>query len=246
MIGPIVNSASTLLGGVVGGLLGDRLGEKFCTQLPLTFGAASMGMGIVMIVKIQMLPAVIAALVFGAIIGEVLSLEAGIGLVASKTRGIFDRLLPKKDGVYLSQEEYLDKYVGLLVLFVASGTSVFGAMNEGITGDPTILCAKSLLDLLTAFIFASVLGVSVAAIAIPQFAVQLLLLALGKLVMAWTTPAMVADFSGLGGIIMFATGLRICGIKSFPIANMLPGLLIVMPLSHCWSVTLLPWIQTLG
>jgi uncharacterized membrane protein YqgA involved in biofilm formation len=33
---------------------------------------------------------------------------------------------------------------------------------------------------------------------------------------------------------MLATGLRICGIKAFPIANMLPALFIVMPLSALW------------
>ena len=64
--------------------------------------------------------------------------------------------------------------------------------------------------------------------------------------MALTTPAMVADFSGLGGIIMFVTGLRICGIKSFPVANLLPGLFLVMPMAHLWAAVVLPWIQSLA
>lgn len=42
--------------------------------------------------------------------------------------------------------------------------------------------------------------------------------------------AMLADFSACGGVIMLATGLRICGIKIFPIA-MLPALLLIMPVS---------------
>ena len=246
MIGPIVNSASTLVGGAVGGLLGDRLSEKFRTQLPLTFGAASMGMGVSMIVKMHMLPAVIASLLFGAIIGEIFSLEKNIGRLASKARPLFDKLAPRKADAMLSQEEYLDKFVGILVLFVASGTGIFGSMSEGITGDPSILFAKSLLDLMTAGIFATALGVSVASIAIPQFIVQVALLFLGQSIMSLTTPDMVADFSGLGGIIMFVTGFRICGIKSFPVANMLPGLLIVMPISHFWVTTFLPWVQALS
>ncbi|MEF2074689.1 DUF554 domain-containing protein [Consotaella aegiceratis] len=246
MIGPIVNSASTLVGGTVGGLLGDRLSEKFRTQLPLTFGAASMGMGVSMIVKMHMLPAVIASLLFGAIIGEALSLEKNIGRGASKLRFILDKIVPRKADSTLSQDEYLDKFVGILVLFVASGTGIFGSMNEGITGDPSILFAKSLLDLLTAGIFATALGVSVAFIAIPQIIVQLLLLFLGQSIMSMTTPEMIADFSGLGGIIMFVTGFRICGIKSFPVANLLPGLLIVMPISSFWVTTLLPWIQSIS
>ena len=243
MIGPIVNSSATLVGGVVGGLLGDRLSEKFRTQLPLTFGAASMGMGIAMIVKMNTLPAVIASLLFGAIIGEVLSLEKNIGRAASKVRGVIDALVPRKEGI--SQDEFLDKFVGILVLFVASGTGIFGAMSEGITGDPTILFAKSLLDLFTAGIFATALGLSVATIAIPQIIVQLILLFLGQSIMAMTTPQLVGDFSALGGIIMFVTGFRICGIKSFPVANLLPGLFIVMPISHYWGSAIMPWVISL-
>jgi uncharacterized membrane protein YqgA involved in biofilm formation len=46
---------------------------------------------------------------------------------------------------------------------------------------------------------------------------------------------MLADFSACGGIVMLATGLRICGIKIFPIVNMLPALLLVMPISATWA-----------
>ena len=53
--------------------------------------------------------------------------------------------------------------------------------------------------------------------------------------MPLTTPAMLADFSACGGIIMLATGLRICGIKIFPIVNMLPALILVMPVSALWA-----------
>lgn len=79
MIGPIINSTSTLIGGIVGGLIGDRLSDKFRTALPLTFGAASMGMGITVIIKLYALPVVVASLLFGAIIGEIFSIEKNIG-----------------------------------------------------------------------------------------------------------------------------------------------------------------------
>ncbi len=246
MIGPIINSTSTLIGGIVGGLIGDRLREKFRTALPLTFGAASMGMGITVIIKLHALPVVVASLLFGAIIGEIFSIEKNIGRGASKLRFIIDKIAPQKSGSTLSQEEYLDKFVGILVLFVASGTGIFGAMQEGITGDISILLTKSFLDILTAGIFATLLGLSVATIAIPQFIVQMILLFIGQSIMPMLTPEMVADFSGLGGFIMFVTGLRICGIKSFPVANLLPGLIIVMPLSWLWVSTLLPWIQSIS
>ena len=88
---------------------------------------------------------------------------------------------------------------------------------------------------LSAAIFATSLGLSVAAVAIPQFLILATLFFLGRFVLPLTTPAMIGDFSSCGGIIMLATGFRIAGIKAFPIANMLPALLIVMPISSLWS-----------
>jgi uncharacterized membrane protein YqgA involved in biofilm formation len=74
----------------------------------------------------------------------------------------------------------------------------------------------------------------VSTLALPQFAIQLTLLFAATLILPLTTPAMIADFTACGGLIMLATGLRICGIKAFPIADMLPALFIVMPLSGLW------------
>lgn len=250
MIGPVINSCATLLGGALGATLSNGLKEKYRTRLPLTFGGASMAMGIALIVKMNTLPAVVFSLLLGSVIGEMLDIELNIGRLAGKLRGPLDRLMPQKGGgdgpAGLSNEEFIDKFVGILVLFVASGTGIFGSMSEGITGDPTILIAKALLDFMTAGIFATALGMSVAAIAVPQFIVQLALLFLGRSVMPLTTPLLIGDFSALGGIIMFLTGFRIAGVKSFPVGNLLPGLLLVMPVSQFWNTTLLPLIQGLA
>ena len=67
----------------------------------------------------------------------------------------------------LSHEEFTEKFVAILVLFCASGTGVFGAMTEGMSGDPSILYIKTILDLFTAGIFATLLGYAVMTIAIP-------------------------------------------------------------------------------
>ena len=129
----------------------------------------------------------------------------------------------------------LDKYVAIVVLFCASGTGVFGSMHEGMTGDPSILYIKTILDFFTAGIFAITLGYAVSAIAVPQLAIQLSLFFLATLIVPLTTPEMRADFAAAGGLIMLATGFRITGMKSFPVANMLPSLLLIMPISYLWA-----------
>ena len=44
--------------------------------------------------------------------------------------------------------------VTAMVLFCASGTGIYGSLTSGMTGDHSILIAKSILDFLTAMIFA--------------------------------------------------------------------------------------------
>lgn len=244
-LGVIVNSLSVLLGGFIGALLGERVPLKLRNTLPLIFGAASMSMGVGSIMKMNTLPAVVLALIVGSAIGELLGLEKIIEKAATKAKGPVEKLFSgKKSSVSpeaavalesnTSQTEFMEKFVSMVVLFCASGTGVFGALTEGMTGNHTILYAKSILDFFTAGIFATTLGYLVATIAIPQVVVLMLLFLSATFIMPMATPAMIADFTALGGMIMLATGFRISGIKAFPIANMLPGFILVMPISYFW------------
>ncbi len=119
---------------------------------------------------------------------------------------------------------FIQSYVAIIVLFCASGTGIFGAMREGMTGDASILIAKAFLDFSPPR-FSPALGFAVSAICVPMLLIQLTLAACASLIMPLTTPMMMADFSAVGGMLLLATGLRICGIKMFAVVNMLPALL---------------------
>ncbi len=233
MIGPYVNGAALVVGSLAGAMLGPRLGKNLRNSMPMVFGVASMGLGVAMIVKVKFLAPVVLALVLGSLFGEIVQLESGIQKLAGKARGWIEKIA--KPAGEVSQEEFLDKYVAIGVLFCVSGTGVYGSMSEGMSGDPTLLIVKAILDLFTAPIFASTLGLSVGLLVIPQFLVQTTLYLCAALIMPLTTPDIMADFSSCGGLIMLATGFRICGIKQFPVANMIPALVAIMPLSALWA-----------
>lgn len=242
-IGVIVNALSVLFGGLIGGFLGEKVPERLRLALPLTFGVASMGMGITYIVKLKVLPAVILALILGSAIGELIKLEEIIGRCAESAKRPIERLFSSKKSssqeeaaaTLESQSAFMEKFVGILILFSASGTGIFGALNEGMTGDHSILIAKSILDFFTAVIFATSLGYLVGFIFIPQIIILLGLFFGSVFILPMTTPDLIADFTACGGIIMLATGFRISGIKAFKVANMIPALIFVMPISHLWT-----------
>lgn len=233
MIGPFINASTVILGTVLGASLSTRIPERIRTTMPMFFGLVSAAMGIPMIAQVSHLPAMVLSVLIGTCIGEIIYLEKKIGALGSWINQKMSRFSSASNG--MSKEVFLQQFVSILILFCFSGTGIFGAMNEGMTGDYSILIAKSFLDFFTASIFAVTLGYVIATIAVPLLIVQLILAYSAAIILPLTSPDMISDFKAVGGIVMFATGLRICGIKQFPIANMLPALVLTMPISALWT-----------
>ncbi len=168
VIGPFINASAVLLGGVLGALLSQRLPERIRVSMTSIFGLASLGIGILLVVKCANLPAMVLATLLGALIGEICLLEKGVNTAVAKAQNLFRHSRKKP-----AHESFIQNYVAIIVLFCASGTGIFGAMNEGMTGDPSILIAKSFLDFFTAMIFACSLGIAVSVISIPLLIIQL-------------------------------------------------------------------------
>lgn len=230
VIGPFINAGAVLIGGLIGALLSQRLPERIRVSMTSIFGLASLGIGLLLVIKCANMPVMVLATLMGALIGEFCYLEKGINNGVSWMQ---KRLL--KPGKSREHENVIQSFVAIIVLFCASGTGIFGSMHEGMTGDPTILIAKSFLDFFTAMIFACSLGFAVCAISVPMLVIQLTLAFCAFMILPLTTPAMMADFTAVGGLLLLATGLRICGIKMFAVVNMLPALLLAMPISAAWT-----------
>lgn len=235
VIGPFINSAAILLGGIGGAALGERIPASLRKTLPSVFGLAALGMGVMLTVRTAHLPVAVMALLLGAVIGELCRLEYWIGRAGNAVRLLVERRGGVGHAAPADEQAFLDRYVVVVVLFCASGAGVFGSMQEGMTGDASVLLAKAFLDLFTAAIFASSLGYAVAVIAAPQLAIQLMLALAAGFLMPLTDAGMQADFSGTGGLLLLATGFRICGMLNLPVANLLPALVLAMPLSALWS-----------
>lgn len=132
--------------------------------------------------------------------------------------------------------------VTALVLFCASGTGIYGAIVAGMTGDHSILLAKSILDFATALIFACTLGIVVSLIALPQFLIFMALYLLAGMIYLLCTPAMINDFKACGGILLLATGFRMIRVKEFPVADMIPAMALAMPVSYLWTNYVMPFM----
>ena len=231
-VGVICNVLAVALGGLIGSLARNRLSREFKEKLNLVFGICSMGIGISSIILMQHMPAVILALILGTIIG----IATHLGKHIENGGERLAKLIP---GQGATDNALL---VTTIVLFCASGTGIYGSIVSGMSGDHSILLAKSILDLFTAMIFACSLGMVTSLVVIPQFIIFVILFLCARLIFPLTTPAMVNDFKACGGLIMLATGLRIAKIHDFPIADMIPAMLLVWPISYAWAAWIVPML----
>jgi len=231
-IGVICNVLAVALGGVIGTFGGKKLSEEFKQKLNLIFGVCAMGIGVSSIAQMQNMPAVILSLILGTILGIATHLgqriENGGKLLAKMIPGQGDT-----DNALL---------VTAIVLFCASGTGIYGSIVSGMSGDHSIMITKSILDIFTAMIFACSLGLVTSLVAIPQAVIFLALFFCAKLLFPLTTPAMVNDFKACGGLVMLATGFRIAKIMDFPIADMIPAMILVWPVSYAWTAWIVPML----
>lgn len=220
-LGIIVNSSAVVIGGLIGGHYGYKINEDVLDQLPIVFGLSAIAIGITLISLMENLIAVVLALITGAILGEVLKIELNI-------KKALLNLFKKGEN---QKKDTVDLLIIVIVLFCFSGTGIFGALNEGFTGDSKILLVKSIMDFFTAIIFGASVGYTVSLIAIPQFLINLMLYSIAGFIVPLLSLAMLNDFKACGGIITFAAALKVARIKDIRVLNLLPALILVPFLS---------------
>ena len=232
-VGVMVNVASVVLGGIMGSLFGGKLPDRIKKHMNGIFGICAWGMGISAIVLMKNMPAV----VFSVIVGTMLGLCMHLG---ERIRNITGVVLRKvRSGADEQQTQLL---LTVVVLFCASGTGIYGSLDSGMTGNHSILITKSILDFFTAMIFAAQLGSVVALIGVPQLAIMGTIFLLAKVIYPLTTPEMILDFKACGGFLLLVTGVRMLDLKDMPVADMLPAVVLAMPVSFCWTQWILPLV----
>ena len=241
-IGIVVNCLSVALGGIIGAFCGQKLPDKIKTELTQIFGLCAMGMGVASVVLMKNMPAVVFAVVLGTAFGLWANLGKWISKGASWMQKPIGKLIPNQNSS-LSGDAYVSTLVSVIVLFCASGTGIYGSLDSGISGDYTVLISKSILDFFTALIFACSLGGVVSFVAVPQLLIFLAIFGLSKIIYPLTTLDMIADFKACGGFLLIATGFRIAGIKAFPTADMIPAMVLVMPVSWLWTTCIMPLLS---
>lgn len=156
--GTLINVATVLLGTLLGLTLGARLPERTQRTLLQTLSLVTLFIALDMAGNLNRvsggtIPGVILALValaLGAVVGEALGIEEGLGRLGETLRRRF-----RGGG------RFTEGFVAASLLFCIGPMTIVGGLQNGLTGDSSTYVLKSTLDGIAALALAGAYGIGV-------------------------------------------------------------------------------------
>jgi uncharacterized protein len=226
LTGTILNVVTVLLGTVIGVLIGSRMPPRIQGTLVDGLGLFTLLLGVSMGLRVLTDPAglpgdelaVLAAVLLGGAIGEVLRLQDGLEALG----GWFQERLSREG----EPSRIAEGFITASLVFCVGPLTILGSLENGLTGDVRLLAVKSLLDGVAAIAFAAALGWGVALSAITVLVVQGAIAAAAFLVRDVMDERTILVLSAAGGVILLGVALRLLEIRQVRVASFLPALLL--------------------
>ena len=221
MIATIVNCITVFIGSLLGVKLTARINEKLKEVLFICIGMISLVIGTRMCFEFTKTLYVVISLTVGGLIGYLIDLDAGIMRFGS----FLERLISKEHKE--DDNSFAHGFLNASVLFCVGAMTIVGSIRAGIAQDYELILTKSVMDGISAVIFAAGMGIGVAFSIVSILVIQGGLTLLAMLVGDFIPPLVISEISGLGGVMIIMIGLSLLKIKDIKTANFLPALVIV-------------------
>lgn len=220
LLGAIVNSAAVLVCGAVGLFAGKLLSPRIQKAVTSALALVVMSVAIPGIDDSQKPLVPILSMILGVLIGELLDLDKAVNR--------FGDWLQHKTG---GRGRITEGFVTGTMVFVIGAMSIMGSLSSGLSGDHTILYSKSVLDGVSALIFASTMGVGVLLSAVPLFLWQGGIAFLAALLSPYLAADVVAEINAVGSLLIMAISLNMLGVTKIRVLNLVPAML--LPILLC-------------
>ncbi len=230
-LGTIVNVVAVLIGATIGLIIKGGLPKRFEKTVMTAIGLATLFIGIngtlsgMLVIgedgsiSSQHTMLLIASLVLGAIIGELIDIEKHLDNLGEWCKRKF-----KFQGE--QNATFVEGFVSSSLLFCVGAMTIVGALEDGLNGNPSMLYAKSLMDGISAIIFTASLGVGVYFSIITVIVYQGGITLLARLIQPLLSDALISQMSLVGSILIFAIGINLIFGKKVKTGNLLPAILV--------------------
>jgi uncharacterized membrane protein YqgA involved in biofilm formation len=222
MTGTFINIATVLCGGTLGLIFGARVPERLKATVVAGLGLFVAAIGVQMFLKTGNAIIVLGSLLIGALLGEWWRIEDGLQSLGQ----ILERRFGGEDSGAASSQ-FVKGFLTTSLLFCVGPLTILGSIQDGLTGDYSLLAVKSVLDGFAALAFASTFGVGVLfstlVILVYQGGISLVAAQLNAVI----TASMMNEMTATGGVILMGLALSsLLEIKKIRTGNFLPALAI--------------------
>ncbi len=228
-LGTMINVAGIIIGGLAGLIFKKALKPRVQDTLMMACGVCVLFLGIAGAME-QMLSLadngtlksggtmmVIASLVLGGVIGELIDIEA-----AMERFGRWLRKVTHSEG----DGGFVDAFLTATLTVCIGAMAVVGSIQDGILCDHSTLTAKAVLDLIIVMIMTAAKGKGCIFSAIPVAIFQGTITALSRLIEPVMNAHALSYLSLVGSILIFCVGVNLVWGKKIKVANLLPSVVL--------------------
>lgn len=227
-LGTIVNVAAVVAAGFIGVLVKGGIKKRFQTTIMGVLGISTMFIGASGTlqemftvengsISTQGTMLLVMSLIIGAVIGELLNIEARLEKVGEWLK---EKVKAKNDN------RFVDAFVNSTLVICIGAMAIVGSLQDGLTGDHSTLFVKAALDFPIILIFASTLGIGAVFSAIPLGLYQGAITLFAGLISPYLSDTLISNLTLVGSAMIFAIGVNLAFGKKFKVGNFLPGLLV--------------------
>lgn len=229
-MGTIINTVAIIIGGLFGMLFGNFLKERHQESLTMACGISVLFIGISgalegmlsiegnsIVSANSML--IVVCLAIGALIGEILNIEDKFER--------FGEWLKQKSG-NAKDKRFVEGFVTASLTVCIGAMAIVGSIEDGLTGDYSILAIKAILDFIIIMVMTTSMGKGAAFSAIPVCLFQGSITLLASFIEPLMTPLALSYLSLVGNVLIFCVGVNLVWGKKVRVANLLPGVVIAV------------------
>lgn len=227
-LGTVINTGAVVVGGLMGLCLKSGLKKRVQDILMQACGVATIFIGAAGTLSRMLVfregslgtqgsMLLIFSMVLGAVAGEWLNIEKKMDAVGEKIKRAV-----KAQGDNL----FVEGFVNVSLIICVGAMAIVGSIQDGISGDYSLLTAKAVLDMILVLVFASTYGKGAVFSAVPIFFYQGTITVVAAFFGSFISDALVNDLSFIGSALIFCVGINIGFGKKFRVGNMLPALLV--------------------
>ena len=233
-LGTIINTGAIIVGGLIGLAAGKGIKAEKQQAFETACGVSVMFLGIagamegMLSLEEGALKAgrsmfVVLCLLLGAVLGELIDLE---GLLER-----FGEWLKRKTGSS-KDVRFVEGFLTTSFTVCIGAMAVIGSLQDGISGDFSLLATKSILDFIIVIVMTGTMGKGCIFSAIPVFVLQGSITLLARFLAPLITDAATVNLSLVGNVLIFCVGLNLVWGKKVRVANLLPAILLAVAAAY--------------